>query len=83
MRLVIQGILFKSLNTNNGSFVAKYEQAMDQFLYFVASGDGLGLYFRLRAPTIARGSPVYKPGHFASFFKSTPTQLNWCDSLVN
>jgi hypothetical protein len=31
MRLVIQGILFKSLNINNRGFVAKYKQAMNQF----------------------------------------------------
>ena len=78
MRLEIQGILFKSLNSNNRSFVTKYEQAMAQFFfYYLESGEGLNLYFRLRTPTIARGSPVYKPDHSAAFFTSIPTQSNW------
>jgi hypothetical protein len=46
------------------------------FLYNLASGEGLDLYFRLRAPTIARGSPVYNPDHSAAFFTSIPAQLN-------
>jgi hypothetical protein len=52
-------------------------------LYYLASGEGLDLYFRLRAPTIARGSQVYKPYHSAAFFTSIPTQLNWRNSLID
>ena len=78
MRLEIQGTVFKSLNSNNRSFVTKYEQAMAQFFfYYLESGEGLNLYFRLKAPTIASGSPMYKPAHSAAFFISIPTELNW------
>ena len=82
-RLEIRGILFKSINSSNRSFVTKYEQAMDQFSFYLASGEGLDLYFRLRASTIARGSPVYKADHSAAFFTSIPTQLNWRSSLID
>ena len=53
------------------------------FLHYLASGEGLDLYFRLRAPTIARGSPVYKLDHSAAFFTSIPTHFNYYDSLID